>query len=273
MHPQATLASPPTTAPTGLDLFDVSKTYVSRDGSEVLAVRPVTSHIQAGEFIAIVGSSGCGKSTLLHMIAGLTEPTSGQVCLDGTPVRGTRSDIGIVFQDPVLLPWRTVRQNVLLPTEVRKGRLSPSQARVRADALLQLVGLDGFADKFPNELSGGMQQRVGIARALLLDPSLLLLDEPFGALDSMTREQMNVELLNIWSSARKTVVLITHDINEAVFLADRVFVMSPRPGRLVSIHTIDLPRPREIAMMGWPTFGALAQPIRDALHARNGGVR
>ena len=256
-------------AATGLDLHGITKTYVSRDGSDLLAVRPVTSHIEPGEFIAIVGSSGCGKSTLLHMIAGLTEPTSGQVLLDGTPVLGTRSDIGIVFQDPVLLPWRTVRQNVLLPVAVRKGRLSYADAETRADDLLKLVGLEGFGNKFPNELSGGMQQRVGIARALLLDPSLLLLDEPFGALDSMTREQMNVELLKIWSTAHKTVVLITHDINEAVFLADRVFVMSPRPGRILSIHPIDLPRPREIGMMGWPSFGALAQPIRDDLYARN----
>ncbi len=255
-------------APILVELQSVAKTYVSRDGTEVDAVRPIRFDIGNGEFVAIVGPSGCGKSTLLHMIAGLTRPTAGQILLQGKPILGTRHDIGIVFQDPVLLPWRTVKENVLLPAAVRKSVLSSASAR--AAELIDLVGLSGFENKYPSELSGGMQQRVGIARALLLDPSLLLLDEPFGALDSMTREQMNVELLKIWSESRKTVVLITHDINEAVFLADRVLVMSARPGRIVNVHTITLPRPRTVAMIGSPEFGALSQAIRADLYAPRG---
>lgn len=248
-----------------VELQGVAKTYVSRDGTQVDAVRPVQLDIGDGEFIAIVGPSGCGKSTLLHMIAGLTQPTSGRILLQEKPVLGTSPDIGIVFQDPVLLPWRTVRDNVLLPSAVRKTGLS--SAETRAAELIDLVGLGGFENKYPSELSGGMQQRVGIARALLLDPSVLLLDEPFGALDSMTREQMNVELLKIWSESRKTVVLITHDINEAVFLADRVVVMSARPGRIMSVHPITLPRPRTISMIGAPEFSALSRDIRAELYA------
>ncbi len=255
-------------APILVELQSVAKTYVSRDGTEVDAVRPIRFDIGNGEFVAIVGPSGCGKSTLLHMIAGLTRPTAGQILLQGKPILGTRHDIGIVFQDPVLLPWRTVKENVLLPAAVRKSVLSSASAR--AAELIDLVGLSGFENKYPSELSGGMQQRVGIARALLLDPSLLLLDEPFGALDSMTREQMNVELLKIWSESRKTVVLITHDINEAVFLADRVLVMSARPGRIVNVHTITLPRPRTVSMIGSPEFGALSQAIRADLYAPRG---
>lgn len=256
--------------PALVELQGVAKTYVSRDGTEVVAVRPIQLDIGDGEFVAIVGPSGCGKSTLLHMIAGLTQPTRGQILLQGKPVLGTRPDIGIVFQDPVLLPWRTVKDNVLLPAAVRKTGTSSAEAR--AAELINLVGLGGFENKYPSELSGGMQQRVGIARALLLDPSVLLLDEPFGALDSMTREQMNVELLKIWSGSRKTVVLITHDIGEAVFLADRVLVMSARPGRIMNTHTITLPRPRAVSMIGSPEFGALSQAIRAELYAPNGGI-
>jgi len=255
-------------APALVELQSVAKTYVSRDGTEVVAVRPIQLDIEDGEFVAIVGPSGCGKSTLLHMIAGLTQPTGGQILLQGKPILGTRPDIGIVFQDPVLLPWRTVKENVVLPAAVRKTGLSSVEAR--ATDLIDLVGLSGFENKYPSELSGGMQQRVGIARALLLDPSLLLLDEPFGALDSMTREQMNVELLKIWSESRKTVVLITHDINEAVFLADRVVVMSARPGRIMNVHEITLPRPRTVSMIGSPEFGALSQAIRADLYAPRG---
>jgi NitT/TauT family transport system ATP-binding protein len=239
----------------------VAKTYSARDGRPVRAVDPLNFDIEEGQFIAVVGPSGCGKSTLLHMMAGLIAPSEGEILIAGAPVEGPRSDIGVAFQDSVLLPWRNVIQNVMLPAAVR--RVDRTLVAQRAQMLLKLVGIDGFDQKYPNELSGGMQQRVAIARALLLDPRILLLDEPFGALDAMTRERMNIELQSIWATARKTILLITHGIDEAVFLADRVLVMSARPGRIVRIHDIDLSRPRTLKMMASMEFQRLALAIRD----------
>lgn len=239
----------------------VAKTYSALDGHSVRALDLINFNINNGQFIAVVGPSGCGKSTLLQMMAGAIAPSEGQILIAGEPVKGPRPDVGVVFQDPVLLPWRNVIQNVLLPAALRK--IDKPAVEQRAQDLLKLVGINGFDRKYPNELSGGMQQRVGIARGLLLDPKILLLDEPFGALDAMTREHMNVELQAIWAAAHKTVLLITHGIDEAVFLADRVMVMSARPGRIVRIHDIDLPRPRTVKMMASPEFQKFTQAIRD----------
>jgi NitT/TauT family transport system ATP-binding protein len=219
--------------------------------------------VRDGEFVCLVGPSGCGKSTLIKMLAGLVSPTSGELLLDGYPP-GHKSQIaGLVFQAPVLLPWRSVLQNVLLPADVLN--LPRAAAFARARALLAMAGLAGFEDAYPAQLSGGMQQRCSIVRALLHDPALLLMDEPFGALDAMTRDQMNLELLRIWQASRKTVFLITHSISEAVFLADRVLVMSPRPGRILDTVPIDLPRPRDLDMMTSENFGAAVRRIRARL--------
>jgi len=245
---------------------NLSKTYVPLRSQPVTALEDITFAVRQGEFVAIVGPSGCGKTTLLKILAGLVRPTSGRVRLAGSDVVGPRRNIGMVFQQPTLLPWRTIAQNVMVPVEVQK--LDKRCYRERASELLALVGLSGFEDKYPHELSGGMQQRAGICRALVHDPDVLLMDEPFGALDAMTREYMNLELLRIWSEAGKTVVFITHSISEAVFLADRVLVMSPRPGRIVEIVDIDLPRPRELGMMDTERGGALVARIRRHFNAR-----
>ena len=241
----------------------LSKRYASQDGSVVTALDSLSFDMADGEFAAAVGPSGCGKSTLLHILAGILPASDGEAVLRGRPVRGPRRDVGVVFQEALLLPWRRVLDNVLLPAIVHRQPMGP--ARERASELLHLVRLDGFAEKYPQELSGGMQQRVAIARGLLHDPAILLMDEPFGALDAMTREQMNLDLLQIWQAARKTILLITHSIGEAVFLADRVLVMSPRPGRIIDDVPIDLPRPRSLDMMATPAFGALTRRIRARL--------
>jgi NitT/TauT family transport system ATP-binding protein len=238
----------------------LNKTYPARDGQAVVALQDVSFEIGRGELIAVVGPSGCGKSTLLKIIAGILARGSGELDLVGQPVHGPSRNVGVVFQAPVLLPWRNALENVLLPIDVqRRGR---DANRQRALDLLHMVGLHGFEKKYPAELSGGMQQRVGIARALVHDPDLLLMDEPFGALDAMIREQMNLELLRIWAESSKTVMLVTHSIAEAVFLADRVIVMSPRPGRITDVIDVTLPRPRTLAMMATPPFGALTEAIR-----------
>ncbi len=213
-----------------------------------------------------VGPSGCGKSTLMKMVAGLLGYTSGTLERLGKPVEKPGPDVGVVFQAPVLLPWRTILENVLLPSEIR-GTITPA-VRARAHELLALVGLTGFESRYPHELSGGMQQRAGIVRALVHDPRILLMDEPFGALDAMTRDQMNEELLKIWSANRKTVIFITHSITEAVFLSDRVFVMTARPGRLAEIIDVELPRPRSIEMVNSDRFGVYANHIRSLLSAK-----
>jgi NitT/TauT family transport system ATP-binding protein len=238
----------------------LSKTFGNaRDG--MLALNNIDCTIEQGSFVSIVGPSGCGKSTLLRILAGLLDYEVGNVVLDGQPIHGSRRDVGVVFQSSILLPWRTILDNVLLPAEVLG--LDMRKARERALRLLHMVRLDGFEHKLPRQLSGGMQQRASIARALLHDPKILLMDEPFGALDAMTREHMNVELQRIWMESGKTVVLITHSIPEAVFLGDVVFVMSPRPGTLERVIRIDIPRPRTMAAMSDPTFAQAAAEIRE----------
>jgi len=234
----------------------------------VLALKNIDFSIGDGEFVSVVGPSGCGKSTLLKILAGLLPPTSGEAFLKGTPIRGARRDIGVVFQTPVLFPWRSVLQNVMLPSDVQ--RLDKTEMRARAMDLVNLVGLNGFENRYPRELSGGMQQRVGIIRALIHDPAILLMDEPFGALDAMTRESMNVELQRIWMERRKTVLFITHSTAEAVFLADRVIVMTARPGEIADEFAVDLPRPRNLDVMNTETFGAYVKRIRAALNADGG---
>jgi NitT/TauT family transport system ATP-binding protein len=244
----------------------LTKRYESQDGTGVVALEALDFDIRDGELVAVVGPSGCGKSTLLHILAGVLSASGGQALLRGRPVAGPRRDVGVVFQEALLLPWRCVLDNVLLPAVVHG--LPMDAARARAADLLHLVQLDGFAPKYPHELSGGMQQRVAIARGLMHDPAILLMDEPFGALDAMTREQMNLDLLDIWRQSRKTIVLITHSISEAVFLADRILVMSARPGRIVDEVTVDLPRPRRLGMQATPEFGALTRRIRARLGVR-----
>jgi NitT/TauT family transport system ATP-binding protein len=254
--------SAPVTGAAAISLSGLDKIYSTRDGP-VHALEGVGFEIEAGAFVAIVGRSGCGKSTLLKIIAGLLPKTSGIVRVNGRDVTGPLKDAGIVFQAPTLLPWRSVIDNILLPAEFLG--LDRSVARRRAQELLELVGLGGFERRYPRELSGGMQQRAAISRALLHDPSLLLLDEPFGALDALTREEMNLELLRIWSERRKTSVLITHSIGEAVFLADRVVVMTPRPGRVAEIVPVDLPRPRAAALRLSAEFGAVVRRVGELI--------
>ncbi|MEQ1649254.1 MAG: ABC transporter ATP-binding protein [Hyphomicrobiaceae bacterium] len=234
----------------------------------VTALDDIGFSVREGEFVSVVGPSGCGKSTLLKILAGLLPPTSGSASLNGTDIQGPRRDIGVVFQSPVLFPWRTVLGNVLLPADVQG--LDKAAMRTRALDLVNLVGLTGFEDSYPRQLSGGMQQRVGIIRALIHDPALLLMDEPFGALDAMTRESMNVELQRIWLESKKTVLFITHSTAEAVFLADRVVVMTPRPGRIGDVFEVDLPRPRPLEVMNTEKFGTYVQRIRRALNATGG---
>jgi NitT/TauT family transport system ATP-binding protein len=245
----------------------VGMTYATTSGP-VEALRDIDLAVGRGELVAIVGPSGCGKSTLLRVIAGLRAPSGGRVEVDGHPVTGPRPSVGMVFQAPVLLKWRTIEGNVLLPAEL--SGLDPAAYRSRAAELLRLVGLAEFAGKLPRELSGGMQQRASLCRALLLDPPLLLMDEPFGALDAMTRDEMNLELLRVWgerSRARKTIVFVTHSIPEAVFLADRVVVMTPRPGRLARVFDVPLSRPRTVASRAGADFGALTLAVHEALGA------
>ena len=245
----------------------LSKTYATRDGA-VTALDRTTFGIAEGEFVAVVGPSGCGKSTLLKILAGILPASSGEALLRGTLIAGPRRDIGVVFQSPVLFPWRTVLDNVLLPVDVQ--RLSRERHHQTGVDLLTLVGLKGFERKYPWELSGGMQQRVAITRALVHDPAMLLMDEPFGALDAMTREHMNLELQRIWLERRKTVVFITHSTAEAVFLADRVAVMTARPGRIGDLFAVELPRPRALDVMTHEEFGGYVRRIRAALNAGGG---
>ncbi|MCC6778885.1 MAG: ABC transporter ATP-binding protein [Hyphomicrobiales bacterium] len=247
----------------------LTKSYETRDRQKVLALASVDLTMQTGEFLTVVGPSGCGKSTLLKILGGLIPRTSGEAMLNGSPIVGTRRDVGVVFQSPTLLPWRTVLDNVLLPVDVLNH--DRRQGARRARALIDMVGLSGFERKYPNELSGGMQQRVAISRALVHEPALLLMDEPFGALDALTRESMNTELQRIWMETRRTVFLITHSITEAVFLGDRVAVMTPRPGRLAEIIPIDIPRPRTLDVMTSTTFGLYVNRIRELLNSRASG--
>ncbi|MWA15027.1 ABC transporter ATP-binding protein [Streptomyces sp. BA2] len=237
-------AAPGEARPTAVRLDDVAVRFRTKK-KDVTALRDVSLNVGAGEFVAIVGPSGCGKSTLLKLVAGLLAPSSGGVLLNGEQVRGPRRDIGYVFQRAALLDWRTARRNILLQAEMRG--IPGAEARARADELIRMTGLGGFEDAYPHELSGGMQQRVALCRALLHEPPVLLMDEPFGALDALTREQMNVELNRIWRETGTTVLLVTHSIPEAVYLADRVVVMSPRPGTVEEIIDVGLPAERSYA--------------------------
>ncbi len=246
----------------------VGKRFAGRDGGAVQALDDVSIAIRPGEFVAIVGASGCGKSTLLRLIAGLAMPTTGAVRIDGAAVTGARTDTAMVFQAPTLLPWADVLRNVTFPMRLmhRAGRDTEATAR----RLLARAGLEGFETRLPRELSGGMQQRVAICRALLQQPRILLMDEPFGALDALTREEMSLELLRLWTESPMAVVFVTHSISEAVLLADRVVVMSPRPGRVVDVVPIDLPRPRDFAQEATPVFQEAAQRIRAHIFRRPG---
>ena len=246
-------------------LDGVAKTYRTRTGDLVHALAETTLTVGENEFVTLVGPSGCGKSTLLKLVAGLVPPTSGRIQVRDQEVREPFPDVGFVFQQPVLLPWRSVLDNVLFSVEMLG--LDPRQYRKPAGDLLELTGLAGFETKYPRELSGGMQQRVAICRALLPDPSLLLMDEPFGALDALTREEMSLELLRIWEERRKTILFVTHSIPEAILLADRVVVMTPRPGRVARMITVDLPRPRIMALEFDPRFKAHSDEVRGLIFA------
>lgn len=247
-----------------IEIRNVDKTFPVEEG-ELRAIDSVSLDIERGQFVSLVGPSGCGKSSLLRILAGLSRATAGVARIDGSEVRSPRDDVGIVFQRPVLLPWRRVIDNVLLPVDVaRESRRTHAE---QAAALLQLTGLAGFEQRYPAQLSGGMQQRVAICRALIRRPSILLMDEPFGALDAITREEMGVELLRIWREVGATVLFITHSIPEALFLSDRVAVMSQRPGRVLEIVEVDLPRPRSLRLLGEPEFGRLSAHVRTLVES------
>ncbi len=247
---------------------NLRKRYPSLRGEPVDAIDSISFEVAEGEFISFVGPSGCGKTTLLNMLGGLVPPSDGTVRFEGTPGAGTKPRLGMVFQDAVLLPWRTVLQNVMLPIEVMG--LEPKGGQARAQALIALVGLAGFENSFPFELSGGMQQRASIARALVHEPGMLLMDEPFAALDALTRESMAEELQRIWMSSRKTVLFVTHSIPEAAFLSDRIVVLSGRPSRIRKIVDVNLPRPRTLESTMHPDFIACTAEIRSALQAQAG---
>ena len=240
----------------------VSKEYVTRAGS-VLALSEVSFELRENEFVAVLGASGCGKSTLLKIVAGLILASGGQVLARGARVTEPLPHVGMVFQSALLLKWRSVLGNVLFPADALG--LPRSRYEQKAGELLTLVGLQGFESNWPSELSGGMAQRVALCRALLLDPEVMLMDEPFGALDAFTREEMNLELLRIWEQRRKTILFVTHSIAEAVFLADRVLVISPRPGRVILDLTVGLPRPRSNVMRAQPEFGKLVLELQTAM--------
>jgi NitT/TauT family transport system ATP-binding protein len=244
-----------------VEIRDVTKRF-----GETTALQGIELEIEACEFISLIGPSGCGKSTLLRVIGDLIQPTSGTATVNGKPARQARidRDYGIVFQDAVLYDWRTVAKNIALPLELARWDRRRRQAKVRE--MLDLVELDGFENHHPWQLSGGMQQRVAIARALSFDPALLLMDEPFGALDEMTRERLNLELLRIWEASGSTIVFVTHSIAEAVFLSTRVVVMSPRPGRISGLVPVDLPQPRTAATREEARFFELVTQVREALH-------
>jgi len=251
-----------------IEIDDVTLSYGGAYG--VLALQNATLNIRAGEFVAVVGPSGCGKSSLLKLVSGLHPPLSGSVKVDGKPVKGPLKICGMAFQNPMLLPWRTALSNVLLPLEIvgtrkDRGRAKWADHVARARQLLETVGLKGFEDKYPWELSGGMQQRASLCRALIHSPELLLLDEPFGALDLFTREELWDVLQALWIDQRPTVILVTHDLREAIFLADTVYVISPRPGRVTYQAAIDLPRPRTLQDTYTADFTELSHKLREQI--------
>jgi len=260
-HPNASIAH----QDEGLRIVHVSKRYPSRDGTSTVALNDVSLDVGASEFVTLVGASGCGKSTLLRLVCGLIPPSAGTIVLGGLPVCKPRDDTAMVFQAPTLLPWATILDNVLFPLRML-GTLVPT-SRESALKLLDLVGLAGFEYKYPRELSGGMQQRAAICRGLVQQPSLLLMDEPFGALDALTREEMSLELLRIWSENPMTVLFVTHAISEAVLLADRVVVMSPRPGRVADVIPVHVPRPRHFDQLAHPDAQDVVRRIRSIIYA------
>lgn len=242
----------------------VDKTYEGRRGGAAIhALADVSLEIRPHSFVSFVGPSGCGKSTLLRIIGALTRATRGRVMVGGTEVRAPRRDVGVMFQTPVLFPWRTVLQNVVLPGEIFGEDRSAYEQR--AHAVLELVGLGDRKQAYPSELSGGMQQRAALSRVLAMNPSVILMDEPFGALDEFTRERMNVELLRIWQEQHQTIVFVTHSISEAVFLSDQIVVMGTQPGRVLAVVDVTLPRPREVALMKTPEFAQLTFAVRGYL--------
>lgn len=260
----ATSVSPAHLAPgeAVYELTGVGKTYAR---NQIQALKGISLSLGKGSFSAVIGSSGCGKSTLLKIMAGLIPPTEGRVVLSGRPVTGPRRDIGMMFQHATLFPWRTTLENVVLPIEIRDGSAAARAAEEPARALLDLVGLTGFENVYPNELSGGMAQRAAICRMLVTEPAVLLLDEPFSALDELSRDFMNMELQRICMDRNATAFLVTHSIPEAVILSDVVYVLAPRPGRIAEEVVIDLPRPRTLSMITTPEFGALVERIRNRL--------
>jgi NitT/TauT family transport system ATP-binding protein len=247
-----------------IDVQAVEKTYPGKRGG-VQALSPTSFQVEQGEFISLVGPSGCGKSTMLMLIAGLLPISAGSISVNGATVDRPVTDVGIVFQQDLLMEWRSAMANILIQGEFRG--LDKKPLRERALDLLDMVGLSGFEDKYPYELSGGMRQRVAICRALVHDPPLLMMDEPFGALDALTRDQMNLDIQRIWHGTGKTVVFITHSISEAIFLGDRVLVFGPRPGRIVDDIRVDLPRPRTMEMRATPEFGELTSRVRHQFEA------
>lgn len=263
MSSAAALApSPQPAGETVYQLADVGKTYAQ---NAVHALQGINLTLRKGGFSSVIGSSGCGKSTLLKIMAGLIPPSTGRVVLQGRPVTGPRRDIGMMFQQATLFPWRTTLENIVLPIEIRDGAQAAKAAHERARALLELVGLKGFETSYPGQLSGGMAQRAAICRMLITEPAVLLLDEPFSALDELTRDFMNMELQRICTSRDATTFLVTHSIPEAVILSDVVYVMKPRPGRIAEEVVIDLPRPRTLDMITTPKFGSLVEHIRSRL--------
>jgi NitT/TauT family transport system ATP-binding protein len=247
-----------------IQIQDVSMSFKDNKGNDVLALQHVNLDVQKGEFISLVGPSGCGKTTLLRLIADLLEPSEGTVKVAGMTPREVRlqQKFGIVFQKGVLFDWRTVKKNVEMPLEIMKWR--PDERSARADKMLEMVGLTEFAQHYPQQLSGGMQQRVGIARAFAIRPEILLMDEPFSALDEFTKEKLQQDLLRIWSKDKKTVIFVTHNIAEAVYLSDRICVLSPHPGRLSAVIDVDLPRPRSLEMRDTQHFTELVAKVRNS---------
>ena len=271
MLPAPISVAPDATSPGPLVVVDrVEKTYFGRGGA-VQAVASASLSVERGEFVSLLGPSGCGKSTLLMMLAGLESPTSGRILLDGRPVAGPRRDVGIIFQDATLLPWKSTLDNVLFPARILK--LPMAEYRARARDLIAMVGLKGFEDKKPAELSGGMRQRVAICRALIHDPAILLMDEPFSALDAITRDHMNVALAEIIERTGKTVVFVTHSIREAAFLSDRVVVMGGRPSQVILDAAMPFGRPRRFDIEESAEFGQVCRRLRLTIEDAHGGPK
>jgi NitT/TauT family transport system ATP-binding protein len=269
-QPETALNGRAADRPIRLAVEHATKHYKTETGL-VHALEDLSLEVADGEFVCILGPSGCGKSTLLWAMSGLHELTSGRIVLSGTPVEGPRPELGMIFQDANLLPWRNLWKNILFPFEIKRLDAKPYEKRIRD--LIDEVGLTGFERKFPRELSGGMQQRASIVRCLSFDPAVILMDEPFGALDAFTRDEMNLLIQKIWMETGKTIVFVTHNVTEAIFLADRVVVLTPRPGRLARVFPIDLPRPRPIDVTFSPPFIELVLAVKETIMAGTRGSR